>query len=137
MSGIVLGVDPGTRKAGFAAIDGQGRVIAQGNEPPETLVTRLRALTSERQIVAIALGAGTSSKQVRIDLAQMGAPIHLIDERETTLRARALYFVDHPPKGWRRLIPLGMQLPPCPIDDYAAILIARRYLLGGPAGTPS
>ena len=55
-------------------------------------------------------------------------PVHLIDERETTLRARALYFADHPPRGWRRLIPLGMQLPPCPIDDYAAVLIGRRFL---------
>jgi hypothetical protein len=51
-----------------------------------------------------------------------------VDERETTLRARALYFADHPPRGWRRLIPLGLQLPPRPIDDYAAILIARRFL---------
>jgi RNase H-fold protein (predicted Holliday junction resolvase) len=55
-------------------------------------------------------------------------PVTYVDERETTLRARSLYFADHPPRGWRRLIPLGMQMPPRPIDDYAAVLIARRYL---------
>ena len=137
MSGITLGIDPGTRKAGFAAIDGSGNVVAQGIEPPETLLERLQLLARERSIDVIALGHGTNSKPVRIDLAELGVPIHLVDERETTLRARALYFLDHPPRGWRRLIPLGMQLPPRPIDDYAAILIARRYLREGPSNGTS
>jgi hypothetical protein len=51
----------------------------------------------------------------------------VVDETDTSYRARALYFADHPPRGWRRLVPLGLQLPPRPIDDYAALLIARRY----------
>jgi len=56
--------------------------------------------------------------------------VELVDERETTLLARARYFADHPPRGWRRLVPRGMLLPPRPIDDYAALLIAERYLKG-------
>jgi RNase H-fold protein (predicted Holliday junction resolvase) len=57
-----------------------------------------------------------------------GLPFVLVDERETTLRARARFFVDHPPRGWRRLVPRGMLLPDRPIDDYAALLIAERHL---------
>jgi hypothetical protein len=52
----------------------------------------------------------------------------VVDERETTLRARARYFQAHPPRGWKRLVPRGMLLPPCPIDDFAALLIAERFL---------
>ena len=48
-------------------------------------------------------------------------------------RARELYFREHPPRGWRRLVPTGLQLPPVPVDDYAAILIARRFLARDPA----
>ena len=35
---------------------------------------------------------------------------------------------ENPPKGWKKLIPLGMQVPPVPVDDYAAIVIGRKYL---------
>jgi len=65
-------------------------------------------------------------------MRSFGLPIELVDERETTLLARARFFVDHPPRGWRRLVPRGMLLPDRPIDDYAALLIAQRYLASRP-----
>ena len=75
-------------------------------------------------------------------LEGLGLPIHLVDEYETSREARGLYFAEHPPRGWRRLVPLGLQLPERPIDDYAAILIARRFLARGArldhqAGSPA
>ena len=67
----------------------------------------------------------------------LGLPIHFVDEYETSRAARELYFAEHPPRGWRRLVPIGLQLPPRPIDDYAAILIARRFLARGAARSTS
>jgi RNase H-fold protein (predicted Holliday junction resolvase) len=58
----------------------------------------------------------------------LGLPVELVDERETSLLARARFFRDHPPRGWRRIVPRGMLLPDRPIDDYAALLIAERFL---------
>jgi hypothetical protein len=52
----------------------------------------------------------------------------LAEEAETTLVARRRYFRDHPPRGWRRLLPLSLQVPPEPYDDYAAAIIGERYL---------
>lgn len=124
----ILGIDPGTRKAGFAMLDAEGAVLELGIELVEALVERAQALASRHDIVAIALGTGTNANVLRQQLATLGVPVRLVDERETTLKARSLYFADHPPRGWRRLVPLGMQVPPRPIDDYAAVLIARRYL---------
>ena len=132
----VLGIDPGTRKAGFAVADPAGRALELGIEPVETLLDRLRFLLSAHPIRAVALGRGTNAAPVLTQIATLGLPVHLIDESETTLRARGLYFEDHPPRGWRRLIPLGLQLPPRPIDDYAALLIARRFIERGP-GLPA
>ena len=71
--------------------------------------------------------SGTNAASFRTILERLGVPVHVVDETDTSYRARALYFADHPPRGWRRLVPLGLQLPPRPIDDYAALLIARRY----------
>jgi RNase H-fold protein (predicted Holliday junction resolvase) len=126
---VVLGIDPGTRKVGFALIDAaDAPALARGIEPLETLIERLRPLLQEHPIAAVALGGGTNAARIGAALAVLGAPVHIIDERDTTYRARALYFAEHPPTGWRRLLPIGLQLPPGPIDDYAAMLIARRYL---------
>lgn len=99
-----------------------------GIEDLEKLSARLSEMAAAHAIQAVALGTGTNAAGIRTLLAAVGVPVHLVDERETTLRARALYFADHPPRGWRKLIPLGMQVPPRPIDDYAAVLIARRFL---------
>ena len=129
MSGPVLGIDPGTRKVGFAiAPDACGPALVLGIEPIHTLLSRLQPLVAVHPIEAVALGSGTNVRAIGELLGALGVPIHIIDETDTTYRARALYFKENPPQGWRRFIPLGLQVPPRPIDDYAALLIARRYI---------
>lgn len=128
----MLGIDPGTRKVGFALIDGtDSPAIERGIEPLETLVERIHGLVAAHPIDAVALGSGTNVSLLARMLEPLGVPVHVIDETDTTYRARALYFSEHPPRGWRRFLPLGLQVPPGPIDDYAAMLIARRYLAQG------
>jgi RNase H-fold protein (predicted Holliday junction resolvase) len=131
MSGIVLGVDPGTRKVGYAFLAGDGAVLEQGIiDDLAQIGQRLQALAGSHDLRAVALGAGTNVEAMERKLEPLRVPIVRVNEYETTLRARMLYFADNPPRGWRKLIPLGMQVPPRPIDDYAAVLIARRYLAG-------
>jgi RNase H-fold protein (predicted Holliday junction resolvase) len=128
-AGPVLGIDPGTQKCGYAVVGAAGAPpLALGVEPTPALRARAVELIARFAPVAVALGGGTHGTNVAAMLAGIGLPIHLIDEVETTLRARARYFADHPPRGWRRLVPRGMLLPPRPVDDYAAVLIAERYL---------
>ena len=134
----VIGVDPGRAKAGYALVESGGNVLLSGIEQLEQLPARLREVVAGTDARAIALGRGTNARAVLPMLEALGLPVHLVDERETTRFARRLYFEDHPPRGWRRFIPVGLQLPARPIDDYAAILIARRFLArGAEAGPPS
>ena len=128
MSQPVVGVDPGRSKSGYALVRSDGSVIEAGIVPTAELEDRVRRILQERPADCVAVGSGTHSRDVCAALAPLGLPLHVVDEYDTSRRARALYFADHPPRGWRRLVPLGMQLPPRPIDDYAAILIARTYL---------
>jgi RNase H-fold protein (predicted Holliday junction resolvase) len=127
----VLGVDPGTRKVGYALVGGDGTTLVRGIEEIGAFADRIDRLAATHCIVAIALGGGTNVHSVRQVLAGIALPVDLVDEHETTLEARTLYFADNPPRGWRRLIPAGLLLPPRPIDDYAAVLIARRWLARG------
>jgi hypothetical protein len=126
--GLVLGIDPGRSKAGFALLRADGGVIATGIEPLDALRGRLSPIVAAGGVATIALGRGTNAKAVRVLLDGLGPPIVWVDEFETSRLARTLYFADHPPRGWRRLIPIGLQLPARPVDDYAAIAIGRRFL---------
>ncbi len=132
----VLGVDPGRSKAGYAVVRGDGKALVQGVERLEALPSRLQAVLALHTVDAIALGSGTNGRRVRELLDRFGLPIHWVDEFETSRTARSLYFADYPPRGWKRLLPIGLQLPARSVDDYAAVAIARRFLARGAAGTP-
>ena len=109
----VLGIDPGTRKFGFAVTGAAGtRPAAMGIDPIDRLEARVTEMIAAHGVAAIVLGGGTNAGPFAERLAACGVPIHVVDERETTLLARARYFDDHPPRGLRRLIPRGMLLPP-------------------------
>ncbi len=128
----VLGIDPGTRKCGYAVVPALDAAPAElGIVATEIIGETLRDVLSRHAVTAIALGGGTNVAPVRAVLEALGLPIHIVDERETTLLARRRYFAAHPPRGWRRLVPRGMLLPPRPIDDFAAVLIAERLIAGG------
>ena len=83
------------------------------------------------EITRILLGNATHSATLRKALAaafpQM--PVELVDEFNTSARARARYVQENPAPGWRRLLPPTMRSPEVPCDDYAALLLAEDYFL--------
>ena len=126
---MTLGIDPGTRKCGYAVLAHAGAAPEEiGIVETPALPNLVTGLLTRYPIRAIALGSGTHAPPVAKALRACGVPVHVVDEHETTLRARFRYFQDHPPRGWRRWVPRGMLLPPRPIDDYAALLIAERFV---------
>lgn len=132
----IIAVDPGRVKAGYAVLSSAGVPLETGICRVESLAQRLRALVAQYAPAVVALGRGTNAKPVARELASLELPIRWVNEYETTRHARDLFFADHPPRGWRRLLPRGLQVPDRPIDDYAAILIGRRYL-GEPDASPA
>jgi hypothetical protein len=66
--------------------------------------------------------------RIREYLPSMG--ILVVDEKDTTFQARERYWEYHPRRGWRRLLPSTLQVPPDPVDDYVALILAERVLLG-------
>lgn len=126
---VVLGIDPGTRKCGYGIVEALSRPSpAQGIVEIERLAGCVAELQKRFTIRVVALGGGTHANVVADVVRAAGLPVAVVDERETTLLARARYFRAHPPRGWKWFIPRGLLLPPCPIDDFAALLIAERFL---------
>lgn len=124
----MLAVDPGSDKCGLAVLDPRQGVLMREIVPTASLEAVVRDWIRRYEPEQLVMGAGTSSRHARQALQKLGAPVALVPEAHTTERARKRYFQEHPPRGWRRLIPLGLQVPPTPVDDYAAVLIAEDFL---------
>ncbi|MEM6430441.1 MAG: pre-16S rRNA-processing nuclease YqgF [Deinococcota bacterium] len=118
----VLAIDPG-RHIGVAYVSAQGELIAHS-------ITNLVGLEQLDIPVdaTIVVGNGTGGQRVTSVLHERNLSYHLVEERNTSLEARHLYFHDNPPQGWLRLLPKGLRAPTVLIDDYAAYAIALRYL---------
>ncbi|MCX7776538.1 MAG: pre-16S rRNA-processing nuclease YqgF [Armatimonadota bacterium] len=128
---IVIGVDPGKAKCGIAVVGEKSGVLWSGIIGVDEVESYIPRLFKEFGADAIVIGSGTGSRELVRRIAGAGIDKNLVvvaDERFTTLEARRRYFKEHPPKGLRRLIPISLQTPPEPYDQYAAILLAERYL---------
>ena len=129
MNDEILAINQNKKKTGIAILNNSD-VLEHKIINSEELVQIIKSLLEKYIIKTIVMGNGTSSKK-KYDLLKrefIDRDIVLINEYRTTDEARKLYFQENPPKGWKKLIPLGMQVPPVPVDDYAAIVIGRKYL---------
>jgi RNase H-fold protein (predicted Holliday junction resolvase) len=125
-----LGFDPGKDKCGVAVVDEQGQAHFWEVIQTAVVIEQLLALCPQWQVAQVVMGDRTTAKQwqSRLRLALPNIPIDLVDEHNSTLEARNLYWEMYPARGLQRLLPPGMRLPPRPIDDLVAILLVRRYL---------
>ena len=126
---IILAVDPGREKCGVVVAD-DNVILDRGVVPIADLASVLGEWGRRHGVTQVVLGDRTGREEVRRQLAieLPGVPVALTREAGTSLLARRRYFADHPPRGWRRLLPLSMQVPPRPYDDYAAALILEEFL---------
>lgn len=126
---MIIGVDPGSSKCGWAVVSREA-VLDQGICDTQRLILTLRPLVNQYHPNLIVLGDGTGARNLaRAISRESGFPlIELVDEKNSTLEARNLYFQQNPPRGWKRLMPRGLQAPNRPIDDFAAVILARKRL---------
>ena len=125
----VLAIDPGRDKCGIAVLSPQGDVLLHEIVPTAALETRVSELAAE-YAPRIIMGDGTTSAAAKARIEAQAGAVILVDEYRTTEEGRRLYWAENPPRGWRRLVPRGLLTPTVPVDDFAAVALARRFLAG-------
>ena len=121
----IIAFDPG-RNVGVAFVSAGGDLLS--HEIIDLGAVKRLSLSPAATLV---IGDGTGSRAIQDVLDKLGLSYEVVDERGTTLEARAYYLKQRPPRGLGRFLPLGLRSPPGPIDDYAAYMIALRYLKMG------
>jgi RNase H-fold protein (predicted Holliday junction resolvase) len=125
---VVIAVDPGQMKCGLAVVRADGTVLRRGIVSVEEIGEAVREMGERFSEGIIVLGDRTGARSIRRELEMNTTlPIALVAEHRSTIEGRRRYFRENPPRGWRRLLPTGLQTPPVPIDDYVAVILAERY----------
>jgi len=143
---IILGVDPGRGKFGWAFGSEEGTLLFAGITPTaardawgarvrEGRWDALLPWSTEGHAGAVrsfpehfVLGDGTARHPFLALMEGYGWAVTLVGEENSTLEARRLYAQIHPPRGWRRLLPAALFPPSRDLDDLAAWELVRRFL---------
>lgn len=131
---VVLAIDPGSSKCGLALVrrsdESRLQLLWRKIVPCEQLAEAVNEAKENTPFSMIIVGAGTKATPTVTTIrdAMPGLGILVVDERDTTMQARERYWEHNPRKGWRRLLPATMQMPPVPVDDFAALILAERVL---------
>lgn len=125
----VLAIDPGKKKCGLAVVSLSSGILHREVVPCGDFRSRFIRLYEQHKPGRVLLGSSTGSKEIaKVIEDSTQVEVQLVDERHTTEQAKFRYFKEFPPRGLWRLVPLGLQTPPTCYDDFAAVVLAERYL---------
>ncbi|MGI6082837.1 MAG: pre-16S rRNA-processing nuclease YqgF [Limnochordia bacterium] len=129
----VIGIDPGRQKYGIAVMTMSGRPVLRRVVPVESFESVFSHLLREYRPKVVVVGDRTAADQCHERLENLiraidyPVQIETVAEHCSSEEGRRRYLIEHR-KGWRRLVPLGLQWPNEPYDDYVAEVLVLRYL---------
>lgn len=129
---VILAVDPGREKCGLALVDEKTGVIWQRVVPAAELMTTVAQFVRQGAVQTVVAGDRTGSTRFKNQWNQSGlsskARLVFVDEHMSSVEGRRRYLREHPGRGLRRLLPIGLKTPDQPFDDYVAVILAERFL---------
>lgn len=134
MSGLVLALDPGRQKIGAALLTEDGELLRRAVLSNLGLEADLTSFLGHERggLQVTVVGDGTTSDALQERLANLvGAEVAVavVDERESTLEARTLFYRENPPSWPVSWLPSGLwPEPDMPLDGFAAEVLGRRWL---------
>lgn len=130
MKSSYLGIDPGRSKTGLALVAADGAILKLRIAATACIEQELQEFVAGEALQQVVMGDGTNSRAIAAAVGRVlpQAALALVGEAHSTEEARSLYWQENPPTGWRKLVPLGLLVPPVPLDAYAAVVQVRRWL---------
>lgn len=135
LADLVLAIDPGREKCGLAVVHRIQGLIDKTIIATADLSQAVSGLATTHNLTTIVIGDGTTTQTAQTALAAItvngqSLDIIAVNEYRSTDEARVRYWQSHPPQGLKRLLPTGMLVPPVPVDDFVALILAERYFSG-------
>ncbi len=124
----IIAIDPGNQKCGLLLADIDQKLVLDGRVVDKSAVIALIMIwKSKGDLEGILLGNGTTSNYW-LGMLEDIAPVQIVEERGTTLRARHRYWELWPPQLLCRWLPRGLMVPPNHLDAVAALVLLEDHL---------
>ena len=124
----LISIDPGKCKCGLVLVDLNQKKVDQAVVlNTEFLPKYVKTLKSTEKISKVIIGNGTSSRQNIEKLPFIKNDLIIVEEKNTTFRAKNRYFELFPIKGLRTLLPKEIFLINKNLDALSALIILEDY----------
>ena len=120
----LISIDPGKCKCGLVLVDlNQKRVDQAVVLNTELLPQYLKTLNSVENISKVIIGNGTTSSENIEKLKFLKKELIVVEEKNTTFRAKKRYFELFPIRGLRNLLPKEIFIMNKNLDAVSALII--------------
>ena len=124
----LISIDPGKCKCGLVLVDLNKKKVDQAIViNTEFLPKYLKSLNSFENISKVIIGNGTTSKQNLEKLKFINKDLIIVEEKNTTLRAKKRYFELFPIRGLKTFLPKEIFIMNKNLDAVSALIILEDY----------
>ena len=124
----LISIDPGKCKCGLVLVDLDKKKVDQAVVlNTEFLPNYLKTLKGYENISKVIIGNGTTSRQNIEKLEFIKNDLIIVEERNTTLRAKKRYFELFPTRGLKTLLPKEIFIMNKNLDAVSALIILEDY----------
>ena len=124
----LISIDPGKCKCGLVLVDLDQKKVEQAVViNTEFLPNYVKNLNIHENISKVIVGNGTTSRQNAAKLDFLKNDLIIVEEKNTTLRAKKRYFELFPVRGLKTLFPKEIFIMNKNLDALSALIILEDY----------
>ena len=124
----LISIDPGKCKCGLVLVDLQKKKVDQAIVlNTEFLPNYVKNLNGSENISKVIIGNGTTSRQNIEKLNFIRNDLIIVEEKNTTLKAKKRYFELFPTKGLKTFLPKEILIMNKNLDAVSALIILEDY----------
>ena len=124
----LISIDPGKCKCGLVLVDFLEKKVDQAIVlNTESLTIYVKNLNASENISKVIIGNGTTSRQNIEKLDFIRNNLIIVEEKNTTLRAKKRYFEIFPTKGLKSFLPKEIFIMNKNLDALSALIILEDY----------
>ena len=124
----LISIDPGKCKCGLVLVDLHQKKVDQAVVlNTEFLPKYVKTLNSYENISKVIIGNGTTSRQNIEKLKFLKKELMIVEEKNTTFRAKKRYFELFPIRGLKNLLPKEIFIMNKNLDAVSALIILEDY----------
>ena len=124
----LISIDPGKCKCGLVLVDLNKKKVEKAIVlNTEFLPKYVKSLNSLENISKVIIGNGTTSKQNLEKLKFINKDLIVVEEKNTTLRAKKRYFELFPIRGFKMFLPKEILIMNKNLDAVSALIILEDY----------